>query len=110
MFGAYLASFSSLDYMEQVASLFQERFPNIKVWTQIRRMDESAKNSFLVNFAETSQGIGFAVLGGAFGEEINLPRTRLIGIFIANLSLPQMNPINKQIKQRMHQLFGAGYD
>ncbi len=110
MFGVYLASFGSFDYMEQVASLFQEHFPKIKVWTQIRLVDESAKNSFLVNFTETSQGIGFAVLGGAFGEEIDLPRTRLIGVFIATLRLPQMNPINEQIKQRMHQLFGAGYD
>jgi len=34
----------------------------------------------------------------------------LIGAFIASLGLPQWNPINEQIKQRMQQLFGAGYD
>nr|WP_315475725.1 ATP-dependent DNA helicase [uncultured Undibacterium sp.] len=108
--GTYLAFFSSFDYMEQVANLFQERFPDITVWTQTRRMDESAKNSFLANFTETSQGIGFAVLGGAFSEGIDLPGTRLIGAFIATLGLPQLNPVNEQIKQRMQQLFGAGYD
>lgn len=108
--GAYLAFFSSFEYMEQAAELFQERFPNVMVWEQTRRMDESAKNQFLDNFTEVSQGIGFAVLGGAFSEGIDLPGTRLIGAFIATLGLPQMNPINEQIKQKMHQLFGAGYD
>lgn len=108
--GAYLAFFSSFEYMEQVVDLFRERFPDVTVWTQTRRMDESAKNQFLANFTEASEGIGFAVLGGAFGEGIDLPGTRLIGAFIATLGLPQMNPINEQIKQRMHQLFGAGYD
>lgn len=104
--GAYLAFFSSFEYMEQVASLFQERFPDITIWAQTRRMDEIAKNGFLANFTETSQGIGFAVLGGAFSEGIDLPGTRLIGAFIATLGLPQMNAINEQIKQGMHQLEG----
>ncbi|MET3140202.1 Rad3-related DNA helicase, partial [Undibacterium sp. GrIS 1.2] len=35
---------------------------------------------------------------------------RLIGAFIATLGLPQMNPVNEQIKQRMQQLFGSGYN
>lgn len=108
--GTYLAFFSSFEYMEQVAKLFQEHYPEVTVWTQTRRMDEGSKNSFLANFTESSQGIGFAVLGGAFGEGIDLPGTRLIGAFIATLGLPQLSPINENIKQRMHQLFGAGYE
>jgi len=108
--GNYLAFFSSFEYMDQVASLFQERCAGVTVWTQIRRMDEQARREFLANFTDTSQGVGFAVLGGAFAEGIDLPGARLIGAFIATLGLPQINPVNEQIKQRMQQLFGAGYD
>ncbi|WP_329605302.1 ATP-dependent DNA helicase [Undibacterium fentianense] len=108
--GAYLAFFSSFEYMDQVASLFTQRFPHISTWVQTRKMDEASKNRFIANFTEDSQGVGFAVLGGAFGEGIDLPGTRLIGAFIATLGLPQINPINEQIKQRMYQLFGFGYD
>ena len=108
--GNYLAFFSSFDYMDQVAGLFQERFPEVTVWTQTRRMDEEARRAFLMNFTDFSQGIGFAVLGGAFGEGIDLPGARLIGAFIATLGLPQLNPVNEQIRQRMQQLFGSGYD
>jgi DNA excision repair protein ERCC-2 len=55
-------------------------------------------------------GIGFAVLGGSFGEGIDLTGTRLIGAFIATLGLPQLNPVNQQMKARMEEQFGAGYD
>ena len=49
-------------------------------------------------------------LGGAFGEGIDLPGTRLIGAFIATLGLPQVNPVNEQIRQRMQACLGRGYD
>ena len=108
--GNYLAFFSSFEYMDQVTNVVQQRFPSITLWPQTRRMDEEARRQFLANFTNHSQGIGFAVLGGAFAEGIDLPGARLIGAFIATLGLPQINPINEQIKQRMQQLFGAGYD
>ncbi len=50
------------------------------------------------------------MLGGAFGEGIDLPGSRLIGAFIATLGLAQLNPVNEQLKQRMAAIFGAGYD
>ena len=50
------------------------------------------------------------MLGGAFGEGIDLPGTRLIGAFIATLGLAQLNPVNEQLKLRMGAIFGAGYD
>ena len=108
--GNYLAFFSSFDYLQQVAQLLAETHPQIPLWLQSRRMEESQRQAFLEQFTEHSQGIGFAVLGGAFGEGIDLPGQRLIGAFIATLGLPQLNPVNEQIKQRMAVLFGAGYD
>lgn len=108
--GNYLAFFSSFDYLEQVAAQFAQQFPDIPAWLQPRRMNEAERDRFLGRFTLTSQGIGFAVLGGAFGEGIDLPGARLIGAFIATLGLPQMNPVNEQIRQRMQATFGAGYD
>ena len=108
--GNYLAFFSSFDYLEQVAAQFEQRSPDIPAWRQPRRMAESEREAFLGRFTLQSCGIGFAVLGGAFGEGIDLPGARLIGAFIATLGLPQMNPVNEQIRLRMQALFGAGYD
>ncbi|HEX8604738.1 MAG TPA: ATP-dependent DNA helicase [Pseudoduganella sp.] len=108
--GNYLAFFSSFDYMDKAADLFQREHPHVTVWRQPRRMDEAARDAFLARFTETGRGIGFAVLGGAFGEGIDLPGARLIGAFIATLGLPQLNPVNERIRERMQAIFGAGYD
>jgi len=108
--GNYLAFFSSYEYLEQVAALFAERHPGLPHWCQSRQMGEAGQRQFLERFTDTGQGIAFAVLGGAFAEGIDLPGRRLIGAFLATLGLPQVNPVNEQIRQRMQALFGAGYD
>jgi DNA excision repair protein ERCC-2 len=108
--GNYLAFFSSFDYLQQVAQLMADTHPQIPMWQQSRGMAEADRQAFLDRFTPVSQGIGFAVLGGAFGEGIDLPGARLIGAFIATLGLAQVNPVNEQLKQRMSLLFGAGYD
>lgn len=108
--GNYLAFFSSYEYLQQVAALFAERHPDLPHWSQSRRMPEAEQRQFLERFTDTSQGIAFAVLGGAFAEGIDLPGRRLIGAFLATLGLPQINPVNEQVKERMQALFGEGYD
>ena len=108
--GNYLAFFSSFDYLQQVAELLAQRYPAIPLWLQSRGMDEGQRQAFLQQFRPDGQGIGFAVLGGAFGEGIDLPGSKLIGAFVATLGLAQLNPVNEQLKQRMAAIFGAGYD
>jgi len=110
--GNYLAFFSSFDYLQQVSGLMAERFPEVPCWEQTRAMDEPARTAFLERFCAGGRGIGFAVLGGAFAEGIDLPGDRLIGAFIATLGLPQINPINEQLMARMAKRFGGsrGYD
>ncbi|MFY8117497.1 MAG: ATP-dependent DNA helicase [Roseateles sp.] len=108
--GNYLAFFSSYDYLQQALTRLQAQHPTLPCWAQSRRMGEAEQREFLARFSDSSQGIGFAVLGGAFSEGIDLPGRRLIGAFVATLGLPQINPINEQIRARMQQRFGAGYD
>jgi len=108
--GNYLAFFSSFEYLDQVATLFSSRHPGVPHWRQSRRMAEPEREAFLARFESGGCGIGFAVLGGAFAEGIDLPGDRLIGAFIATLGLPQVNRINEEMQQRMEARFGAGYE
>lgn len=108
--GNYLAFFSSFDYLEQAADMLARRHSEIPAWHQSRRMSELERTAFLDRFTSESKGIGFAVLGGAFGEGIDLPGARLIGAFVATLGLPQVNPVNEQLRERLQAMFGAGYD
>ncbi len=108
--GNYLAFFSSFDYLQQAFSRFSAEHPDITVWAQTRSMTEASRSAFLERFHPEGQGIGFAVLGGAFGEGIDLPGRRLIGAFIATLGMPQVDAVNEAIAARMEKLFGAGHD
>ena len=108
--GNYILFLSSFEYLREVSSLFTQRYPGIPIREQSRLMNESEREAFVNGFTSTSKGIAFAVLGGSFGEAIDLPGDRLIGAFIATLGLPQINPVNEQIRQRMEEIFGLGYE
>jgi DNA excision repair protein ERCC-2 len=108
--GNYLAFFSSFEYMNAVAARVAARHPTMPLWAQARQMGEPEREAFLARFALDGRGVGFAVLGGAFAEGIDLPGSRLIGAFIATLGLPPVNDINDEIERRMSAIFGTGYE
>jgi DNA excision repair protein ERCC-2 len=108
--GNYLAFFSSHDYLLDMADHFERHHPDIPIFKQQRGMSEAAQQAFLQRMTPTSQGIGFAVLGGSFSEGVDLPGQRLIGAFIATLGLPQVNAVNEHFRQRLDETVGDGYD
>ena len=108
--GNYLAFLSSFEYLEAVAGELASTAGEIPIWRQEAGMSEPQREQFLARFQAHSSGIGFAVLGGCFGEGIDLPGARLIGAFVATLGLPQLNPVNGEISRRVDERFGAGYE
>ncbi|QPL46463.1 ATP-dependent DNA helicase [Halomonas sp. A40-4] len=108
--GHYLAFFSSFAYLAAALARFREAHPDVPVFSQTRGMPEAEREAFLARFTPGGKGIGFAVLGGAFAEGIDLPGDRLIGAFIATLGLPPFNDFNEALKARLGARFGQGDD
>ena len=108
--GHYLAFFSSFAYLEAALARLRETHPEIPVRAQTRGMREEARDAFLGGFTPGGASIGFAVLGGAFAEGIDLPGDRLVGAFIATLGLPPADPFNEALKARLAARFGRGDD
>ncbi len=108
--GNYLAFFSSHDYLQEAAALFEATHPDVPTWRQSRRMSEPDQQAFLARLQPGGRGVAFAVLGGSFSEGVDLPGDRLVGAFVATLGLPQVNPVNEQVRARLDALLGAGYD
>jgi DNA excision repair protein ERCC-2 len=96
--------------MKQVSVRLAQCYPQIPSREQFRGMKEAEQAAFLAGFESGGCGIAFAVLGGSFAEAIDLPGDRLRGAFIATLGLPQVNPVNEQMRRRMQASFGSGYE
>ncbi|MEP6883915.1 MAG: ATP-dependent DNA helicase [Gammaproteobacteria bacterium] len=108
--GNYLVFLSSFEYLQDVFTEFSGCYPLIPAWRQHRSMSETDRCEYISRFTPDGSGIGFAVLGGAFAEGIDLTGDRLIGAFIATLGLPQVNAINEAISDSLQQNFGVGYE
>ncbi len=88
--GNYLVYFPSFAYMDKVVEILKEKNEIESILIQDRKMDEPAREAFLAHFTEESCVAGFAVMGGIFGEGIDLLGTRLIGVIVVGVGLPQI--------------------
>jgi len=90
--GNYLVFFPSYRYMEEVAERFCQAYPNIEILVQTTGMSEPQREAFLAVFDADNLDtvVGFAVMGGIFGEGIDLVGDRLVGAVIVGVGLPQI--------------------
>src|ERR1700710_1223639 len=75
-------------------------------------MTESEREAFLAAFSveHGSTFVGFAVLGGIFGEGIDLVGERLIGAVIVGVGLPQLCVERDLIAAYFQEQNSAGFD
>ena len=92
--GNYLAFFPSYAYLRQVHEDFTARYPDIGTLAQESGLDDAARAAFLEQFGPSPAKtlLGFGVMGGIFGEGVDLVGDRLIGCAIVGVGLPQVNP------------------
>jgi len=88
--GNYLVFFPSYHYLETVRDVYQQRYPDCPMMSQERSMTDEDRGGFLDAFDESSEVCGFAVMGGAFSEGIDLKGDRLIGVIVVGVGLPQV--------------------
>ncbi|MBR4529661.1 MAG: ATP-dependent DNA helicase [Lachnospiraceae bacterium] len=107
--GNYLAFFPSYQMLREVAAFLEEEPEGIRLVLQTEQMTEESREEFLSWFAggtDTDPGyvlgmetevepdesvLGLCVLGGIFGEGIDLRGERLIGVAVAGTGLPQVS-------------------
>jgi DNA excision repair protein ERCC-2 len=108
--GNYLIFFPSYHYLQEVARRFGELCPHLRSLVQTAGMNEKERDAFLSEFSEGGQVIGFAVMGGVFGEGIDLTGGRLIGAVVVGVGLPQIC-LERDLIKEWHQRRGSpGFD
>lgn len=110
--GHYLLFFPSYAYMRMVLERFQIEFKEVDAIVQTQDMSESARDEFLNRFQTTIADtlVGFAVMGGVFGEGIDLKGDRLTGAVIVGVGLPGLGPERDLIRQYYDGLNGRGFE
>lgn len=110
--GNYLAFFPSYEYMTRVLEEFHSAFPQFSTVTQKSGMTESERDGFLEFFGVSSERtvVGFAVLGGIFGEGIDLVGDRLIGVAVVGIGLPQICLERDLIREFWQNSGRSGFD
>lgn len=90
--GNYFVFFSSYLMLQEVGALLEEKMAqtDYHLLYQKRNMDEEERETFLEAFSEEGDKprIGLCVLGGIFGEGIDLVGERLVGAVIVGTGLP----------------------
>ncbi|WP_407312815.1 ATP-dependent DNA helicase [Desulfosporosinus sp. SB140] len=90
--GNYLVFFPSYEYLSEVCHRFEAQNPSVAIVQQTSGMIEEEREDFLANFIEHPEKtlIGFVLMGGIFGEGIDLMGDRLSGAIVVGVGLPQI--------------------
>ncbi|MFP4307890.1 MAG: helicase C-terminal domain-containing protein [Desulfococcaceae bacterium] len=110
--GNYLLFFPSYAYLDQIRPLFESLVPEARTRVQAREMSAAERNAFLDRFSEIDGQIrvGLAVMGGVFGEGIDLVGDRLSGAAVVGPGLPPPSAEREVIRERMAARGADGFE
>jgi Rad3-related DNA helicase len=111
--GNYMVFFPSYKMMNDVHNSFCEMAdPSIFCMLQKNNMDEKAREAFLREFEAPGERtlVAFCVMGGIFGEGIDLKHDRLIGAIVVGTGLPQISNEREILKNYYDEQSGNGFD
>jgi DNA excision repair protein ERCC-2 len=110
--GNYLVFFPSYEYLRQVLDCFLKARDDIRIEVQKTGMSEFERERFLSQFqdAQDTTLVGFAVMGGIFGEGIDLIGERLIGVVVVGVGLPQICLERDLIREHCQRANRSGFD
>ena len=116
--GNYMIFFPSYKLMQEVYEVLLEEAKSggwgekVTLIMQKANMTEAEREEFLAAFEEETQGTlaAFCVLGGIFGEGIDLKNDRLIGAAIVGTGIPQISDEREILKNYYDEQGLCGFD
>ena len=128
--GNYLVFFPSFAYLERTRQVYEEEYRtrDTEILCQRTGMTQEEKERFLNSFSEGNRLpledqihfdltvvedrtlIGFCVMGGIFGEGIDLRGESLIGVIVVGCGIPQVGFSRNLLKEYFDDCGKNGYD
>ena len=108
--GNYFVFLPSYEYLNKLMPYIS--LDGCLIYEQNKEMTDEEKEAFLMNFKPAPEvtSVAFVVVGGAFGEGIDLVSDRLIGAVIVGIGMPRINFISDQIANYYDQIGLSGHD
>ena len=108
--GNYFIFLPSYEYLTNLMPYID--MEDVDIYEQDRGMSDEDKETFLTNFKPHPERttLGFVIVGGAFGEGIDLVSDRLIGAIIVGIGMPKINFVSDQIMKYYDAREQSGYN
>jgi DNA excision repair protein ERCC-2 len=108
----FLIFFPSYKYLQLSMKQFVSRNPDIDILVQKPKMSEAEREAFIGAFSRKRNKpmAAFAVMGGIFGEGIDLIGEKLCGALIVGVGFPQVCPEREIIREYFTENMGTGFE
>jgi len=109
--GHYLFFFPSYEYLEMILEQFVQESHDVSVIVQSKEMTEVQRENFLKRLKKQTSTtlVGFAVMGGIFGEGIDLKGDHLSAAVIVGVGLPGICVERDIIRAYFEKTNGMGF-
>jgi DNA excision repair protein ERCC-2 len=111
--GNCIVYFPSYRYLQDALSLLQSAetaLPLRSLWVQTRQQDEQEREQLLQLLGQREDVVAFCILGGVFGEGIDLPGKLLSSVVVVGIGMPQVNRDTRQLQAWYQQRYAAGFE
>ncbi|MEM1110739.1 MAG: ATP-dependent DNA helicase [Pseudomonadota bacterium] len=105
--GNTIIYFPSYRYLEDALAVLDK--PDL-AWIQRAHMADSAREELLTLLRDRRDVLAFCILGGVFGEGVDLPGEQLSNVAVVGVGLPQFNRENEQLRDFYQREHGAGFE
>lgn len=108
--GNCIVYFPSYHYMQTIIDLVRSRSLHRHVMVQQRESDERTREHIVDTLKVRDDVVAFCILGGVFGEGIDLPGDALRSVVIVGVGLPQFNRSTQTLSDYYQQRYGRGFE
>jgi len=111
--GNCIVYFPSYRYLNDCLQAMQSQTADLglsgRLWVQRPNLDEFAREELLQMLGEHRDVLALCILGGIFGEGIDLPGEQLSSIVVVGVGMPQVNRQTRQLQQWYEQSNAPGF-
>ena len=110
--GNYILFFPSYQYLQMVREQLDIDTNKYEIIVQKKEMNYYERKETIEMFKTASKKtqVGMFVMGGVFGESIDLIGDMLSGVLIVGVGLPALSPFNNLLRSHFDNEFNSGFD